>query len=264
MSVFNFNLFVCLLILINKNRANDIKNWYLGSPNLNNIYRNGVECIIYGYNYDTKYGYFIGGTNTIISDKPCNNNDFENIYRFKLDTRTSSGSWNTISMTNIKRIKKLNKQIYGCNPKSIQLNNKIYFINNNLHNYDNELIISMFDMNINKERYYEYYMNGPNDECTRMSPCWAADNNRNNIYMVCGKKFYYYEFKKNKWTRGSNLNYNHFESSCAYANNKFYVFAGNSTSTTEYVNIGNNIKKNRFNVLISCILEIKGIVLKNS
>ena len=233
-------------------QQNEITNWYPGSPSLQSVYPNGAECIISGYNPETQRGYLIGGTNTVSSKKPCNNKDYKYIYRYTLDAS------NRISFNKLSTLK---DEVYSCNPKSIELDNKIYFINENINGYSKKFKLSVFDMN--KEKYNKDIIKDNNlNNCMYKKPCMAGDNDRNMIYLVCGKYFYYYDINKGRFSKGNSLKYNHYESSCTYINNKFYVISGNSTSTVEYINTGN--MNNKFNVIKNCLLQILGISLRNS
>ena len=171
-------------------------------------------CGIHGYNYNTKYGYYM---NDYIYKYPLNNN-------------------NSISLINTTKIDDVNRTVNFCKPKWTQINNKIYIIND-------ELIISMYDMN--KEIYYNNYINTPlnNIKCNINQLCITSDNN-SNLYIICNRIFYYYSSNTNKWIKGNNLKYSNTNTECVYSNNKFYVINGMGI---QFININKDIGSNEFN-----------------
>ena len=201
MSHFKMKWILIILILL----IFDLKNIYAGINHL---------CGIYGYNYNTTYGYYI------------------KYYTYKYSLNKN----NSVSLLNINKIN--NITINVCNIKSTQINNKIYIIND-------ELIISMYDMN--KEIYYNNYINTPlnNIKCNINQLCITLDNN-NNLYIICNRIFYYFSFNNNKWIKGNNLKYNNTNPGCIYSNNKFYVF---NNMGIQYVDINKDIASNEFNII---------------
>ena len=184
-------------------------------------------CGIYGYNYDTNNGY-------IISESRIN--DYVGIYKYKMDVISSN--INSVSIINTKEIATIKGAMNVCQYKSMQINNEIYIIND-------EMDISMYDMD--KEIYIANYINVPkNMECNIETVCLGSDNDKN-IYVVCGVNFYYYSLNNNKWKKGNNLKYNHTKSKCVYSNNRFYIFGDNS----EYINFSQNAETNDFNIMES-------------
>ena len=182
-------------------------------------------CGIYGYNYNTNNGYFIGTS-------PYN--DYISIYKYKMND--ISPNIDSISMINAKEITRIKGSTNLCEYKSMQTNNEMYIINDKMD-------ISMYNMD--KEIYYKKYINVPkNLKCNIETVCLGSDNNEN-IYVVCGLKFYYYSLNSNKWKTGNNLNYNHTKSSCVYGNNRFHILDDKS----EYIDVTKTADKNHFNIM---------------
>ena len=213
-----FTVVLGLLFLIKLGQTNDVLKWHKGSSLLGF----NTDCMVFGYNNDTKYGYFI------------TNDNVRKI--FKCELRASLNG--IMSIKNITKIYESNIQAYSCQTKSTQINNRIYFMNKDTR-------MSMFDMD--KEIYYENYINQTVNVNSKV--CLAADYINENIYMVDGQKFYYYSFKMDIWIKGHNLEYNYLEFSCAYANNRFYIFGGSSALTIEYIDTDDDISNNGFNLL---------------
>ena len=175
-------------------------------------------CGIYGYNHNTKYGYYM--------------NDY--IYKYSLNKN------NSVSLINTDKIDDMNRTVNLCKVRSTQMNNKIYIIND-------EFIISMYDMN--KEIYYNNYINTPlnNIKCNINQLCITSDNN-NNIYIICNVIFYYYSSNTNKWIKGNNLKYKYSDThtECVYSNDNFYVI---NNFGIQYIDTDQFIGSNEFDVM---------------
>ena len=198
-------------------------------------------CGIYGYNFDTKYGYYI--------ERNGINDAYVSVFRYQFNISLTD---DIVSLRDVTLIDKVKDSVDLCQSKSIQMNNQMYILGN-------KGIISVYDMN--KEVYNDKYIKVPSDvECDVTKTCLASDYINNNIYMVCDQKFHYYSFETNTWIKGKNLNYNHSASICGTANNRFYVFSGKSTAINEYVAINENLRKNEFNSIDYKSLDINGTI----
>ena len=178
-------------------------------------------CGVYGYNYDTKYGYFIAGS--------TGDDGHGSVYKYLVNN-------DSLGLIGADKIGDVNVSSQICQVKSTQMNNKIYII-------DDKLSISMYDMN--KEVCYNKYTNVPHDiKCDIEHMCVTSDNN-DNLYISCGVIFYYYSSNDNKWIKGNNLKYST-HAGCAYSNDKFYVF---NNMGIQYIDVNKDIAGNEFNVL---------------